>query len=64
MESVSIFGTLRQDRPALSKMVLIPDEGLQQKGAFDDPQRLPDVVLAIPDDTDPTDRECSSSGPA
>jgi len=47
MESVNIFGNLRQEKPALSKMVLIPDEGLQQKGSFDDPQRLPDVIMTL-----------------
>lgn len=47
MVSVNIFGSLRQEKPALSKVVLIPDEGLQQKGSFDDPQRLPDVIMTL-----------------
>ncbi len=47
MESVKVFGTLRQEKPALGRMVLIPDEGLQQKGSFDDPQRLPEVIATL-----------------
>lgn len=44
MTSVNVFGTLRQDNPVLESMVLIPDEGLNQKGSIDDPQRLPEVI--------------------
>jgi len=47
MQSVNVFGTLRQKKPVLGKMVLIPGEGLQQKGSFDDPQRLPDVIVLL-----------------
>ncbi len=47
MQSVNVFGTLRQEKPVLGKLVFIPDEGLQQKGSFDDPQRLPDVLVLL-----------------
>ena len=47
MQSVHIFGTMRKETPLLSKLVLIPDEGLQQKRAFDDPQRLPEVIIYL-----------------
>jgi hypothetical protein len=47
MQSVNVFGTLRQEKPILGKLVFIPDEGLQQKGSFDDPQRLPDVLVLL-----------------
>ncbi len=47
MESVNVFGTLRQECPLLDRMALIPDEGLQQKGSFDDPQRLPEVIATL-----------------
>ncbi len=47
MQSVNVFGTLRQEKPVLGKLVFIPDEGLQQKGSFDDPQRLPDVIVLL-----------------
>ncbi len=47
MQSVNVFGTLRQEKPILGKLVFIPDEGLQQKGSFDDPQRLPGVLVLL-----------------
>jgi len=47
MQSVHVFGMLRKENPLLGKMVLIPDEGLQQKGAFEDPQRLPPMISEL-----------------
>ena len=47
MQSVNVFGMLRQEKPVLGNMVFIPDEGLQQKGSFEDPQRLPDVLVLL-----------------
>jgi len=47
LQSVNVFGIMRQEKPVLSKLILIPDEGLQQKGSFDDPQRLPAVILSL-----------------
>ncbi len=47
MQSVHIFGTMRKEIPLLGKLVLIPDEGLQQKKAFDDPQRLPEDIIYL-----------------
>lgn len=47
IQSVNVFGTLRKEKPVLGKLVLIPDEGLQQKSAFDDPQRLPEVITLL-----------------
>jgi hypothetical protein len=47
MQSVNVFGRLRQEKPVLGKLVFIPDEGLQQKGSFDDPQRLPSVIIQL-----------------
>lgn len=47
MQSVNVFGTLRQEKPILAKLVFIPDEGLQQKSSFNDPQRLPDVLILL-----------------
>ncbi|MCK5064192.1 MAG: hypothetical protein KAQ97_02845 [Candidatus Fermentibacteraceae bacterium] len=47
MQSVHIFGSLRKEIPLLGKLVLIPDEGLQQKRAFDDPQRFPEVIIYL-----------------
>lgn len=47
MQSVHVFGSMRKEIPLLGKLVLIPDEGLQQKKAFDDPQRLPEVITFL-----------------
>ena len=47
LQSVNVFGTLRQENPVLGNLILIPDEGLHQKGSFDDPQRLPDVITNL-----------------
>ncbi|MCD4775523.1 MAG: hypothetical protein K8S15_05665 [Candidatus Aegiribacteria sp.] len=47
MQAVNVFGTLRQEKPILGKLVFIPDEGLQQKSSFNDPQRLPDVLILL-----------------
>ncbi len=47
IQSVNVFGMLRQEKPVLGNMVFIPDEGLQQKGSFDDPQRLPGVLILL-----------------
>ncbi len=47
MQSVNVFGMLRQGKPVLANMVFIPDEGLQQKGSFEDPQRLPGVLILL-----------------
>ncbi len=47
IQSVNVFGMLRQEKPILGNLVFIPDEGLQQKGSFDDPQRLPEVLILL-----------------
>lgn len=47
LQSVNVFGTLRQKKPVLERLIFIPDEGLQQKGSFNDPQRLPEVVILL-----------------
>ncbi|MEN8208342.1 MAG: hypothetical protein ABFR50_03735 [Candidatus Fermentibacteria bacterium] len=47
IQSVNVFGTLRQEKPVLGNMVFIPDEGLQQKGSFEDPQRIPAVLSSL-----------------
>ncbi|MCD4700941.1 MAG: hypothetical protein K8S24_03700 [Candidatus Aegiribacteria sp.] len=47
IQSVNVFGKLRQEKPVLGKLIFIPDEGLQQKGSFEDPQRLPEVILLL-----------------
>jgi len=47
IQSLNVFATLRQEKPILGKLVFIPDEGLQQKGSFDDPQRLPEVIILL-----------------
>ncbi len=47
IQSVNVFGMLRQEKPVLGNMVFIPDEGLQQKGSFADPQRLPGVLILL-----------------
>ncbi len=47
IQSVNAFGMLRQEKPVLGKMIFIPDEGLQQKGSFEDPQRLPEVIILL-----------------
>jgi len=47
MKSVNVFGMLRQEKHILENLIFIPDEGLQQKGSFEDPQRLPDVLILL-----------------
>lgn len=47
IQSVNVFGMLRQKKPILENLVFIPDEGLHQKGSFDDPQRLPEVLILL-----------------
>jgi len=47
MVSVNVFGNLRQELQVLASTVLLPDEGLQQKGSFEDPQRLPQAITAL-----------------
>ncbi|MCK4807860.1 MAG: hypothetical protein KAT09_09445, partial [Candidatus Aegiribacteria sp.] len=47
IQSVNVFGRLRQEKPVLGKLIFIPDEGLQQKSSFEDPQRLPEVIIHL-----------------
>lgn len=47
IQSVNVFGTLRQEKPVLGKLIFIPDEGLQQRSSFEDPQRLPEVIILL-----------------